>query len=378
MAWNEPGGNDQKDPWGNDQGPPDLDEAFRRLKDKLGGGMGGGGSGPQLPLNRSVLTLLFSLVAMIWAYMGINVVDEQELGVVLRLGRFHEVIEPGFNWNPAIVDEVTLVNVTAERQYTSEGLMLTRDENIVELPLTVHYNIANVQDFVLKVDEPEISLREATDSALRHVVGSTELNMALSEGRDQIGDDVRVRLQSYLDRYGSGIQIVKVNIQKGEPPAEVKAAFDDVIKAKEDELRLKEQAQSYANSIIPEARGRAQRVLEEAEAYRAKVEAEAVGEAERFEKLLAEYKKAPEVTRERLYLATLEKVMSSVSKVMVGSEAGGNNILYLPLDKIISQSSRGVTQRSSVATDDAIQRAADEVIARLRRESANARTRESR
>jgi modulator of FtsH protease HflK len=186
---------------------------------------------------------------------------------------------------------------------------------------------------VLNVRDPEFSLRQATESALRHVVGSSKLDQVLSEGRGQISDDVRAKLQGYLDNYGTGVQVVKVTIQEAKPPAQVKAAFDDVIKAKEDEERLKNEASAYANGIVPEARGRAQRMLEEAAAYRGKVVAEAEGEAQRFEKLLAEYRKAPEVMRERLYLDAVQRVMSGSSKVLV-DVSGGSNVLYLPLDRL--------------------------------------------
>ncbi len=216
--------------------------------------------------------------------------------------------------------------------------MLTEDESIVELPITVQYNVSDVKSYVLNVRDPEVSLRHATNSAVRHVVGSTELNQVLSEGRQAIAAEVKQRLQAYMDSYGAGIQVINVNIQEARPPEEVRSAFDDVIKAKEDEARLKNQAQAYANGIIPEARGRAQRMLEEAEAYKAEVVARAEGESDRFESLLTEYKRAPEVTRQRLYIETMEGVMSKSSKVMV-DVAGGNNMLYLPLDRMGNRSS---------------------------------------
>jgi modulator of FtsH protease HflK len=333
MAWNEPGGNGkQRDPWGGDQGPPDLDEAFRKFREKLGGAFGGGNSG-DARLNGTVAGLVLLVIAGIWFYLGIYALDEQERAVVLRFGRYHETLGPGLNWKPRLVDEVIPVNVTRERQYGSEGRMLTQDENIVELQIVVQYNISDVKAFVLNVRDPEFSLRQATESALRHVVGSSKLDQVLSEGRGQISDDVRAKLQGYLDNYGTGVQVVKVTIQEAKPPAQVKAAFDDVIKAKEDEERLKNEASAYANGIVPEARGRAQRMLEEAAAYRGKVVAEAEGEAQRFEKLLAEYRKAPEVMRERLYLDAVQRVMSGSSKVLV-DVSGGSNVLYLPLDRL--------------------------------------------
>ena len=369
MAWNEPGGNGkQRDPWGGDQGPPDLDEAFRKFREKLGGALGGGGTG-DARFNSGVIGLVLLLIFGVWFYLGIYVIDEQERAVVLRFGRYHQTLDPGLNWKPRLMDQVVPVNVTKERQYASEGRMLTQDENIVELQIVVQYNISDVKSFVLNVRDPEFSLRQATESALRHVVGSTRLDQVLSEGRGQISDEVKVKLQSYLDNYGTGIQVVKITIQEARPPAQVKAAFDDVIKAKEDEERLKNEASAYANGIVPEARGRAQRMLEEAAAYRGKVVAEAQGEAQRFEKLLAEYRKAPEVTRERLYLDAVQRVMSASSKVLV-DVPGGNNVLYLPLDRMARPGDAAAAPRQGAAPVDPVGEVADEVVDRLRRESA--------
>lgn len=347
MAWNEPGGNN-KDPWGGgrgkNDGPPDLDEAFKKLQEKLNGLFGGrsGGSGNGGGSNASPWPL-FSLVGVIaliiYVVSGFYIVDAKERAVVLQLGAFKEIKEAGLSWNAPLLTQVFKVNVTTEKQYPSRALMLTLDESIVELPITVQYNVGDVKDYVLNVRDPEISLRHAADSALRHVVGSTQLNQVLSEGRQKIADEVRERIQAYLNAYGAGITVRTVNIQEGRPPEEVRAAFDDVIKAKEDEERLKNQAQAYSNEVIPEARGRAQRMLEEAEAYRAEVIARAEGETDRFERLMTEYQRAPGVTRERLYIETLERVMGNASKVMVDVQ-GGNNMLYLPLDRMVQQDSR--------------------------------------
>jgi membrane protease subunit HflK len=368
MAWNEPGGG--KDPWGGNNGgdgPPDLDEALQKLReriDKIFGGSGGkkGGSGGS---SKNLVVVVLALVAVVWAAMGFYQVDEKERAVVLRLGKYLDTVDAGLHWNPPLVDRVTKVRVTEERQYSSRGHMLTEDENIVELPLTVQYNINNVKDFVLNVKTPEISLRQATDSALRHVVGSSELDEVVSTGRLKIGDEVKQRLQSYLDSYGTGILVRKINIQEAKPPAEVKAAYDDVIKAREDQERLINEAQAYSNGIIPEARGKAQRMIEEANAYREQVVAEAEGESQRFESLLTEYKKAPEVTRQRLYLDAIQEVMSNSSKVLVDVE-GGNNMLYLPLDKIVQPST--TRNKPSPINEVDVNSIADEVINKLRNE----------
>lgn len=342
MAWNEPG--KDRDPWGgrggkNNDGPPDLDEAFRKLQEKLNG-MFGGSSGGGSKSSGGGFSSLFGIIAVIALVLyigaGIYQVDAKERAVVLKFGAFSEIKTEGLNWNAPFITEVFIVNVTGERQYPSRGLMLTEDESIVELPISVQYNVSDVKAYVLNVKDPEISLRHATDSAVRHVVGSSELNQVLSEGRQAIAAEVKQRLQAYMDSYGAGIQVNTVNIQEARPPEEVRSAFDDVIRAKEDEARLKNQAQAYANGIIPEARGRAQRMIEEAEAYKAEVIARAEGESDRFESLLTEYKRAPEVTRQRLYLETMESVMRNSSKVMVDVE-GGNNMLYLPLDRMGSR-----------------------------------------
>lgn len=376
MAWNEPGGNNQ-DPWGgnrNNDGPPDLDEALKNFQKKINGMFGGKGGGNNnnngggVSGSAIVVGLLVALIG--YFALGIYQLDAQERAVVLRLGKFHSIEEPGLHWNPPIIDRRFPVNVTIEREYRTGGLMLTEDESIVEVPVTVQYNIADIRAFVLNVKDPEVSLEHATDSALRHVVGSTELDQVISDGRDKIVSEMRQRLQQYLDSYSSGINIVGVNLQEGKPPAAVKDAFDDVVKAKEDQERFKNQAQAYSNEIIPEARGKAQRTIEEANAYRDQVIAQAEGESERFNQLLVEYKKAPEVTRERLYLDAIEAVMGNSSKVLIDVE-GGNNMMYLPLDKLTEQTASSRTSKG--ITDSDIRELSDRVIEQLRREQ-NTRT----
>ncbi|MCH1491179.1 MAG: FtsH protease activity modulator HflK [Luminiphilus sp.] len=343
MSWNEPGGgnNRPRDPWGgNDQGPPDLDEALKKLQQRLSGlfgGRGGGGAGGSASGGGRMSGALLGVVAAgaitVWALLGFYQLDEQERAIVLRFGEYSGTLQPGLQWNPPLIDEVIVVNTTKIRASQVREVMLTQDENIVEVTMSLQYLIDNPEKFVLEVRDPEVSLQHAAQSALRHVVGDSTMDLVLTEGRAAIAGDVRERLQTYLDNYGTGIRVSKINIDEGKPPAQVQGAFDDVIKAREDEERVKNEAQSYANGIVPEARGRAQRVLEEASAYQQQVMAQAEGEASRFTQLLAEYEKAPQVTRDRLYLDAMQTVMSNTNKVLVDVD-GGNNVMYLPLDKL--------------------------------------------
>ncbi len=376
MAWNEPGGNDQ-DPWGGRKGgdgPPDLDEALKKFQEKLNGIFGGGSGGSGSSgggFSGSLLGLLLVGALVVYGLFGIYQVNEQERAVVLRLGVYHDTVGPGLHWNPPLIDQVFPVNVTKVRSRSARGQMLTQDLNIVDVTLSVQYEIGDVKSFVLNVRDPESSLVQATDSALRHVVGSSPMHEVLTEGREKIAIEVQTRLQAYLDSYQTGISLGTVNVEDTSPPREVQAAFDDVNKAREDEERLKNEAQTYSNGILPEARGAAQRVIEEAMAYREQVVAKAEGEAKRFEQLLTEYRKAPKVTRERLYIDAMQEVMSNSSKVMVDVK-GGNNMLYLPLDKIIGSGSKPVTSgRAEDVSPDVIREIADQVADQLRRESIN-------
>ncbi len=385
MAWNEPGGNKPRDPWGggnnNNDGPPDLDEALKKFQNKIngifGGGNGGGSSSSGGTGFGGLIAIGAFFAAIAWGLMGFYQIDEQEEAVILRLGVYHDTVGPGLKWNPPLIDSVSIVKVTTEEQYSTRGLMLTEDANIVDLPLTVQYRIADAKAYILNVNNPDASLRHATDSALRHVVGSSSLNQVLSEGRENIAVAVEDRLQTYLDNYGTGIFIIDVNIQEGKPPSAVKAAFDDVIKAREDEERFINEAQAYSNEIIPQARGKSQRLIEEANAYKAEVIAKAEGEAQRFEKLLVEYKKAPRVTRERLYIDAVQEVLGNSSKVLMDVE-GGNNMMYLPLDKIVQQAPSNnfgsSASGSSEVSPQAVRQIAREVAEELRRSVTTRRT----
>lgn len=361
MAWNEPGGgnnSNNQDPWGSGgnrggnrggkQGPPDLDEALRKLQDSLnnlfgsnkrgddnkGGGRGTGG-GQGIP--KGLWAIAGLILFVFWLFNAVYMVDEQEQAVILRFGEYNRTVESGLHLYFPPVERKFQRNVTQVRSYRQAGQMLTEDENIVEVPLAVQYRISNLENFVLKVEDPETSLRHATESALRHVVGSTSMHQVLTEGREQMGVEVTERLQRYLDLYNTGITVVQVNIESAQAPSEVQDAFDDVIRAREDEVRERNQAEAYANGVIPEARGRAQRLLEEANGYRDEVVARADGEAQRFNLLVEQYRLAPEVMRERMYLETVQDVMQNTSKVLVSSGDGNNNLLYLPLDRLIQQ-----------------------------------------
>ena len=379
MAWNEPGGGKDKDPWGGrggDQGPPDLDEAFRQFQSKLSSIFGGGGSGSSgqgggsgRTISASFIGFALAALAIVYGFWGVYQVDQQERGVVFRFGKAQtDLVFPGLHWNPPLIDVVDRVNVTRVNSTEHQGLMLTEDENIVDVSLTVQYIVDRPVDYIVNVKNPSMSLEQATESALRHVVGSSSMDSVITEGREALGIEVQERLQTYLNLYGTGIVVRKVNIDRSGPPQQVQEAFDDVQKAKEDEVRSVNDANAYAESVVPDARGRAQEVLEQAAAYRDRVIAQASGEADRFSKLLTQYSLAKGVTRDRLYIDALESVLSSSSKVLIDVD-GGNNMMYLPLDRLGRGGS--ITSGSSISTQDL----ADQVIREMEsRQAAPRRT----
>jgi membrane protease subunit HflK len=376
MAWNEPGGGD-KDPWGGrgDQGPPDLDEAFKKLQAQLAGIFGGGGGGRAAGggFNTGLFGLILAGVAVVYVAFGVYQLDQQERGVVFRFGKvLDDVVMPGLHWNPPLIDDVNKVNVTRLNSDSHKALMLTEDENIVDVSITVQWLVNNPIDFLVKVRSPEISLDHATESALRHVVGSSGMDQVITAGRAAVAAEVQERLQTYLDSYGTGILISKVNIDESAPPSQVRDAFNDVQKAKEDEQRTINDANAYAESVIPEARGEAQKQIEQASAYRDQVVARAEGEADRFTKLLQEYQQAQKVTRDRLYIDAMESLLSRSSKIMVDVE-GGNNLMYLPLDRL-GQSS-GALQGADRASVSSI---ADAILREINDRVASGRLRENR
>ena len=382
MSWNEPGGgNRQRDPWGGkDQGPPDLDEALRKLQDQLNGLFGGRSGGGSSKGAGSLFGVVAIIAVTVWGLMGLTQIGEQERAVVLRLGEYSRTAQPGLFWYPRGIDTITRVNITQVRSAQFGETMLTQDENIVDISMSVQYVIDDPKNFVLEVRDPERSLQHAAQSALRHVVGDSTMGLVLTEGRAAIAVQVRERLQQYLVNYTTGINVQKVNIDDASPPSQVQEAFDDVIKAREDEERVKNEAESYANGIVPEARGRAQRIKEEAEAYRQQVIAKATGEAQRFDQLLSEYEKAPDVTRERLYLDALESVLANTNKVMVDVE-GGNNVMYLPLDKLAPAAASGAMGGGTMnrgLTSQQLREVTDAVTEQLRRDLGSRTTRGGR
>ena len=356
MSWNEPGGRKPRDPWGGgggDQRPPDIDELIKQLRDRLsglfGGKPGGGsGKGSKLPFAFAAAVLLAMYV--FWA--GFTV-DQQERAVVLSFGKFDRTLEPGLNWHFPPVEEYYKVNVGQTRSYQLREEMLTEDTNIVGVSLEVQYQVLDPKVFLLKVSEAEAILHHSTESALRQVVGSSTMDDVLVNKREEIAASVEKLLQEYLDNYNTGIQIVDFVLTNTQAPEPVRDAFNDVAKAKEDEDRFMKEAEAYANGVIPEARGQAQRLREEAMGYKERLIASAEGDAKRFSDLLAEYRKAPQVTRDRLYIETVETVLANSSKVLVDVEQG-NNMLYLPLDQIIknrkSTSASGTSQSSATSS----------------------------
>ena len=341
MNWDN---QNNKDPWGNNNNDaPDFDELIKKFSAIFGGsnsksnGSSSGG-GFNMPKGKLFGYGFFAFV-LIYASLSVYTLDSSEQAVVLRFGKYHETTDEGLNFMLAGVDERYVENVTLTRRYSQSANMLTKDENIVDVTVSAQYRIANLKDFVLNVKDPEGSLRNAIESALRHVVGDNTLDQTLTVGRENIAVEVQARLQEYLDNYETGLFVQQINIEKTDPPAAVKNAFDDVVAAREDKERLQNEAERYALSIVPEARGQAQARIRGAEAYKEEVVAKAEGEVERFNQLLAEYLKAPEVTRNRLYLDALQSVLSNSTKIMVDVE-GGNNLLYLPLDKIMEENKK--------------------------------------
>lgn len=341
MAWNEPGGSG-KDPWrgrNGEQGPPDLDEIVRKMQDKFGGLFGGrkGGDGRSSRSNPYGLGLIILIALIVWALSGFYIIDPYEQGVVLRFGKYAQTTGSGPHWHiPYPIEGVQKVDVDQIRTVGHKAVMLSQDENIVDVELAIQYRVKDARDYLFNVRDPDLTLRQVGESAIRETIGKSTMDFALTEGRAEVVADTREVMQQALDQYETGLEITTVNLVDAQPPDEVQPAFEDAIRAREDEQRLKNEAEAYANEIIPRARGDAARQIEEANAYRESVIARAEGESSRFLQILAEYAKAPEVTRRRLYIETMEEVLSGANKVMVDVK-GSNNVLYLPLDRMVQR-----------------------------------------
>lgn len=354
MAWNEPGGG-HKDPWsgknGNDQGPPDLDEVVRKLQERLGGLFGGqkpGGDGSSGGGGRfgglgggfsaRAVGILIGVLLIVWLATGIYIVEPAERGVVMRFGRYVDTTGPGPHWHiPAPIESVIKVNVDEISTFSHRAAMLTQDENIVEVELTVQSRIQDAADYLFQDQDPERTLNDATVTVVRVTIGQSKLDYVMTEGRGAVAVTIKQRIQELMDQYRTGLVVTSVNMQPAKPPDQVKSAFDDAIKAREDKERLENQAEAYANEVLPQARGQAARILADAKAYRDRAIAESEGETARFTAVLEQYSKAPEVTRQRLYLETMEQVFSQNSKVLLDVQDGGNSLLYLPLDQLLKQ-----------------------------------------
>ncbi len=361
MAWNEPGGNGDKDPWntnrgkGGNQGPPDLDEVLKNLQKKFGGffgGKGGSSAGGGLGAGGAFgIGLVIVILLVFWVATGFYKIEEAERGVVFRFGKHVETTQKGLHWHlPVPIERVEKVNVTKVFTIPINSTMLTQDENIVDIHGTVQYQIDNAEKYLFNVRNPEISLSQVTESALRESIGRSKMDYVITEGRGEIALQVKGIIQDIVNNYQTGLYIFKVNIQSAKPPEAVKDAFDDVTQAREDEERFKNEAEAYRNEVLPKARGAAARMREEADAYKSEVIARAEGEAERFTELLKEYKKAPKITRDRLYLDMMESVLNNSSKILVDVE-GGNNLLYLPLDKLMDRQAAGQTATQQQSAD---------------------------
>ncbi|MEX0729244.1 MAG: FtsH protease activity modulator HflK [Aquisalimonadaceae bacterium] len=372
MSWNEPGrGN--RDPWGGsgNQGPPDLDEVVKKLRGKFGGlfggkgssGGGNGASGGGTGMGSAGIGIIAGIVAVVWLASGIYIVDEGWRGVELRFGQYTRTTMPGPHWHPPYpIGSVERVNVEQRRvaeigyqtiaanrsqKVPREALMLTQDENIVDVRLAVQYQVSDPMAYRFHFRDPDATLKQVSESALREVVGKRRMDFVLTEGRTEVAQETQNLVSQTMERYDTGVQVVSVDIQDVQPPEQVQAAFEDAIMAREDEQRKINQANAYRNEILPRAQGEAARIREEAEGYREQVVAEAEGESSRFLAQLEEYSQAPEVTRERLYLDAMAAILGRTSKVMIDGGAG-DPLLYLPLDRLRDSGSRGPRNDSAV------------------------------
>jgi membrane protease subunit HflK len=354
MAWNEPGGPKNNDPWGNknnnDQGPPDLDEVIKNLNEKVSklfGRTGGGGAddgGKRRGFSQPptlIIGIVIVLLVVIWTMAGIYTVDQGKQAVITQFGSYHATEGAGIQWYAPVIQQYQIVDVSASRSLnlggnTHEAMMLTKDENIVDIKVAVQFKVSHADQFLFNVKEPGLVLRQVSESAVREIVGKNNMDFILTEGRSAIAGDIGALAQKILDRYKTGLLITKFTLQSAKAPPQVQDAFEDVNAAREDKERFVNEAQAYNNDVLPKARGIAARQVAEAQAYEAKVVAEAEGDVSRFLSILREYEKAPQVTRDRLYIDALENVYANSTKIMVDTSSS-NNLMYLPLDKLMQK-----------------------------------------
>ena len=341
MAWNEPG---NKDPWGRNKNNSSLDGVFKDFKKTIDDLLGSGSSLP--PSSKKSAGLLSAIILAVYFLSGIYIVNDGERGVVLQFGSFNEITMPGPHWIPRFIQSVEIVDVSKIRSVQQKAVMLTEDENIVSISFAIQYDIKDASDFIFNLREPDITVSQAGESAIREVMGQNTMDFIITEGRTKVAEDTKGLLQNVLDTYGAGVNIQSLNILEAQPPEQVQDAFSDAIKAREDEQRYINEAEAYRNEIIPLARGQAKHMLEQAIAYKVKLINAAEGEASRFTQLFTEYKKAPVVTKERLYLEAVESVLSNSSKVMIDVE-GGNNMMYLPLDQILNRNQPKISNQDN-------------------------------
>ncbi len=368
MAWNEPGKDDKKDqdPWNkngkkNEQGPPDLDVVFQKISGVLGGlfgnkstqGPSGSGNG-----GKFIAIAILSIIAIVWFASGWYTVKESDRGVVLRFGAYHSQVDPGLHWNPKFVDQIIPINVEAFRTMPTTGFMLTEDENIVQVSMEIQYRIVAPEKYLFSVTNADNSLLQALDSSLRFVIGHSTMDDALTTGREVVRQETWEMLDKIIAPYDLGIQIVDVNLQQTRPPEQVKDAFDDAIAAQEDEERFVREAEAYEREKEPIARGQVKRIEQQARSYEEGIILQAQGAVAKFNQLLPEYQANPDVTRQRLYIETMERVLSNSSKVLIDNQAGGN-LTFLPLDKLMSNPDNG-SSRLPVETEIETRSRADE------------------
>ncbi len=358
MPWNEPG--KDKDPWGQkkNDSPPDLDEVFNNVKKKFdglfGSGKGGasnGSSGGGAANSGAFTGMIVGAGVVVWLLSGIYIVDEGWRGAVTQFGAKSTITLPGPHWHiPYPIENVEKINVEAIRTTTHNALMLTKDENIVSLSLSVQYNVSDAQKYAYEVRNPDVTLKQSLETAIREVVGAKGMDYILTQGRAELTSNTKVIMQEIIDSYSSGLQVISVNLNESQPPEQVQAAFSDAIKAREDEQRIINEATAYRNDVVPKARGDAKGMLEESLAYKTRVVKTSQGETSRFTQLLTEYQRAPEVTRDRLYIDMVEEVYSNSPKVMLDVDKG-NNIMYVPLNQLLTgqkvKTSNSAMSRSS-------------------------------